>query len=140
MDTKNDLMEQIVWREMKSEQGKTFEVGTLPTKTDGTNENVAKLPGFFLSLNDAKWPVGDATWKDFKTGDEVFDTAKIHRYSLHPHKGVYNYCLSFSNNEHYNYTFHDESGDSYGCNTFENGDHWLRYNSDKPAIAGISGK
>lgn len=140
MDITKEKMDKIVWKEMKSEQGKTFEVGFLEseTKSDEANLACANLSGFHIDVN---WPVGDASWKYFKEGDKEFDVAAIHRYTLHRYSGpTYDYILEFSNDKHYNYAFCDEGGDIYTCNTFRNGDHFVRYNSDKPTIVAISGK
>lgn len=118
----------IVWKEMKSENGATFEVGV---KVSGaaTDEGEPDRPrdGPPIAVD---WPVGDDTWKDVDTGAKG-----ITRYKLHSNSpSIWKYRLDFSNVRTGPFVFFDESGDGYKVSTYQIGDHYVRYNSPRPTI------
>ncbi|KAK3936915.1 hypothetical protein QBC46DRAFT_357063 [Diplogelasinospora grovesii] len=136
----------IKWREAKSDQGATYQIGTLLADEDATKQLETPLgadtnPGTKTSLEENltgtkslalfniekdctnfKWEVGDSSWKD--TSQHVKDTVDITQY-----------CLT--ENDSWDYRFFDETNDGYYIDTFVKGDHWVKYNSDKPSIVKI---
>ena len=84
-----------------------------------------------------RWPVADK-WVDLPREQEKL--SGIDRYKLEKQSGsVYDYRLSFVNNQTYDYHFYDETGDSYRVNTYSVGEHYVRYNSKKPTILFVTG-
>src|SRR4051794_7196849 len=134
----------IIWEEFTSAKGKKYEVGHLaePGNANGGRPGQeVKKTDFGIACN---WPVGDNSW--ITTDADFHTTSAISRYKLHSNDaaaredvGGYAYRLEFSNEEHYDYHFYDQEGDSYRCNTFSNTDHFVRYNSDRPTIAYVTG-
>lgn len=129
----------ILWREYKSENGKTFKVGWLETGNVFKDGEMYVKPlrkeNFGIPVT---WDVADAVWKD--TDSNVRAVSAITRYKLHRHNGGgYSYCLEFTNEAHYKYQFIDRTGDLYTVETFINRDHYLLYNSGKPEIICVKG-
>ena len=121
----------IVWKEMKSENGATFEVGVQASgaAARGIDEGEPDRPreGPPIAVD---WPVGDDTWKDVDTGAKG-----ITRYKLHSNSpSIWKYRLDFSNVRTGTFVFFDESGDGYKVATYQIGDHYVRYNSPRPTI------
>ncbi|KAF7420792.1 hypothetical protein PC9H_011310 [Pleurotus ostreatus] len=109
----------IVWKEMKSENGATFEVG-VKLSSGAIDEGEPDRPrdGPPIAVD---WPVGDDTWKDVDTGAKG-----ITRYKLHSNSpSIWKYRLDFSNVRTGQFVFFDESGDGYKVSTYQIGDHYF---------------
>lgn len=137
-ETLNQVDEkQIHWKEMKSRNGVSYEVGyenEADLKQALAQAPVQSKSDFGICVD---WPVGDSNWK--QTKPNVVQTAAITSYALYQNSGAYKYILYFTNTQNYNYFFYDETGDHYQVNTFRNGSHYVRFNSQKPNITFATG-
>ncbi|KAK4504830.1 hypothetical protein PRZ48_002792 [Zasmidium cellare] len=123
----------IHWEQSNSLNGHAFEIGYI---SDSPPSTLSKT-NFGIAVD---WPVSSShDWHSVT--DDVKARAAITQYALYQQDegSKYKYILYFTNYEHYDYYFYDETGDRYEVNTYRNGDHYVRFNSERPKIAYVTG-
>lgn len=118
----------IEWTEATSKNGVPFRYGVEKKKTETKVE--ASVSDGPINVN---WPVAPTNaWVPV-------DVFGIWQYSLvgTTPGGLFNYLLTFTNQNGWDYSFKDESGDTYSVATIRNGDHILQYNSAQPTIVQV---
>ncbi|KAL8810515.1 MAG: hypothetical protein Q9223_007739 [Gallowayella weberi] len=135
----------VRWEKVVSGNGMAFEIGqhaATATTIDQVEKSCSQGTIAPTGKNDfgisVDWRLGSGSWN--KPSESEQRTTGISDYSLHESSSpFYDYVLEFMNTETYDFHFYDHTGDSYEVNTGSLGSHLVRYNSDKPGIAFVTG-